>query len=322
MTPDFIIDDIEKAYLRIKVLGYPNKGESIMISLRYDEVELYNIITDCYEIYGSHSWANLLSGNTRIDAFIWTHPDEDHSLGVQTLLDKFDPDGRARIFVPTSLTKDLLERNNKQDAVSTYLYLKNKYNKGRRRQWNEVSLSEYESPRFFISKTIFETKTNVPLDFKLGFMAPIGSIVNRRIDIEKMSSGQMNDMSLFFIVQINSVNYIFGGDLAKQTIQFLDEEHLNNCRFIKIPHHGSKDSIRLVDRIQPLQSSELHSVTTVFGDSNPFDVVLDKYAEKNYSVYSTGRGKEPYGLVEFDYNIKKQESYTVKIEGNAHKARP
>ena len=322
MTDKFFVEDIEKVCLRIKVLGYPHNGESIMISLTCEGKELYNVVTDCYEVCNVHSWSNLLSNDTRINAFIWTHPDEDHSLGVKCLLDRFDPEGNAKIFIPTSLTKDFLVRNKKETALTTYLYLKEKYNKGQRYQWNEVSLIQGEAPRFLISKKIIETTTNFSLDFKIGFMAPISAISNRRTDVSNMSSGQMNDMSLFFIAQIKGANYIFGGDLAKQTIQFLDEDYLNNCRFVKIPHHGSKDPIKLVDKIQPIPSLKCHSVTTVFGETNPFDIVLDRYSEKSEYVYSTGRGEELFGIVEIDYNVTNYDSYTIKLKGNAHQVRP
>lgn len=322
-TIDFFIEDLDKLTLSIKTLGYPCYGESIMISLKDGEHELYNVITDCYEVRSNHNWTDFLSKDTRINAFIWTHPDEDHSMGVATLMETFDPECNARIFIPASLTKELLERNKKDAAIDTYLYLKEKYNVGKKYElWNEVSLTKYEAPRFLISIKIKETSTNITLTFKIGFMAPIGAISNRRIDVENMSSGQMNDLSLFYVVQINSTNYVFAGDLSKQMIQFIDEDYLSNCRFVKIPHHGSKDSIKLIDKIQPSRSLKLHSVTTTFKDSHPFDIVLDKYANKSDAVFSTGRGKEPYGMVEINYNIKNINIFNIELKGNALQVRP
>ena len=60
MTDKFFVEDIEKVCLRIKVLGYPHNGESIMISLTCEGKELYNVVTDCYEVCDVHSWSNLL----------------------------------------------------------------------------------------------------------------------------------------------------------------------------------------------------------------------------------------------------------------------
>ena len=317
------VDNIDNLNLRIQTLGYPNYGESIMISLRDGKKELYNIITDCYEVASNHNWIDFLPDSTRINAFIWTHPDDDHSLGVPNLLNKFDPECNARIFLPTSLTSELLERNNKTAAIETYNYLKERYNTTTKyTQWNEISVAHSEPPRFLISEKIEERSTNIVLNFKIGFMAPIGAISNRRVDVPIMSSGQMNDLSIFYIAQINSVNYIFGGDLTKQTINLLNDDYLNNCRFVKIPHHGSKDSIYLIDKIQILNTLKCHSVTTTFRDSHPYDVTLDKYAHISECVYCTGKGSDQFGLVDIIYNIKDISKYTYYLRGNACSVHP
>lgn len=69
-TIDFFIEDLDKLTLSIKTLGYPCYGESIMISLKDGEHELYNVITDCYEVRSNHNWTDFLSKDTRINAFI------------------------------------------------------------------------------------------------------------------------------------------------------------------------------------------------------------------------------------------------------------
>lgn len=152
-------------------------------------------------------------------------------------------------------------------------------------------------------------------------MLPNSAIINRRVDKNKMSSGEMNHLSLFTVIELNSVRYIFAGDLANINIQFLKDEILDNCRFVKIPHHGSKDPIKLVDKIQQAQDHKMHSVTTTFGGKHPYDDVLNKYAQKSHAVYCTGRGNDQYGLVDIKYNVTMPSTYVVKLEGNAREVR-
>lgn len=322
MTQSIKVDDFGDLHLRIKTLGYPDKGESIMISLMNKDEVVYNIFTDNYDANGFQYWLSELPEDTRIDAFIWTHPDEDHSIGIDKLLDKFDPENNAAIYLPTSLTSQLLKDNEKLAALQSYEYLKNNYNKNRHYKWNEISLCEGEGIRYLVSRKIIDRTTNDSVTFRIGFMLPYSAVINRRVDKPRMNDGEMNDLSLFFIIELNKVRYIFSGDLAEINLQFLEEDYLSSCRFIKIPHHGSKEPIKLIDRIQGLPSLMPHSVSTVFGNTHPYDDVLDLYAKKCLAVYSTGRGNKPYGIVELDYNVKDLTDYNVTLFGNAIKVRP
>ena len=316
------IDNFDKLHLRIRILGYPANGESIMISLLDEDRELHNVFIDNYEVNGYQYWITNLPKETRINAFIWTHPDEDHSLGVDNLLSKFDPEKKAQIYLPTSLTKKILEDNKKVVALPCYSFLQDNYNQRRIYQWNEVSLTEGEGMRYLYQRKIINRKDQSSITFRMGFMLPIGAIVNRRVDKSHMNSGEMNDLSLFTVIELNSARYLFTGDLSKISIQFLEDEFLSNCRFIKIPHHGSNDPIKLVDKIQQIPYHKPVSVTTIFGTTNPDENVLNKYAEKCEVVYSTERGDKQYGMVEINYSVKDINLKTITLAGNAKLVRP
>lgn len=322
MADPIRIDGFENLHLRIRTVGYPNNGESIMISLMNKDEEIFNIFTDSYDDNGYQYWISKLPKSTRIDAFIWTHPDEDHTLGIEKLLTNFDPDKKANIYLPTSLTTDKLTQNGKIAAAKCYNYLKANYNTGTKYNWNEISLMTEESIRYCCKKQFINRNNNNTLTFQIGFMLPNSAITNRRVEKSVMSSGQINDLSIFFVIELNKARYIFSGDLSKTNMQFLDDDFLSRCRFIKIPHHGSKDPIKLVDKIQQLPSAEMYSVTTIFGSSHPYDDVLDRYAEKSTAVYSTGRGNCQYGLVEIDYYIEDINKHTINLDGNASIIRP
>ncbi len=311
------IDSFENLHLRIRTLGYPRAGESILISLMDKERSLYTVLIDSYKERNYNYWLTKLPRDTRIDAFVWTHPDEDHSLGVDDILNQFDPEHKASIFLPTSLTRKLLTDNKKHASLPCYNYLKSHYNRASTYLWKEISVTEDEEIRYCYKMQIADRENNDTVTFRLGFMLPNGSVVNRRVDKRKMNSGEMNHLSLFCVVELNKIRYIFSGDLAEVNIQFLAEDQLSNCRFIKIPHHGSKEPIKLIEKIKPLSSSPTHSVTTVFGASHPYDEVLKEYAKKFEAVFSTGRGNHPYGLVDINYSVSNPVTYELKLAGNA-----
>lgn len=315
------INDLNDLGLRIRTLGYPSMGESCMITLLEGARELCNVFIDSYESDDYSHWHSVLDKETRIDAFIWTHPDDDHSRGIQTLLSDFDPEKKAEIFIPTSLTSGMLEANDKKEGLASYNYLKDTYNDGQKYNWHEVSVDKGEV-RYLFSRKIIDNKSGFVLDLKIGFLLPNGAVVNRRVDKDKMNSGEMNDLSLLSVIELNKARYIFAGDLARQNIQFLDDDMLRDFRFVKIPHHGSKEPVKFIDKIQRLPLGESHSVTTTFRSTHPYDEILNEYEKKCNSVYSTGRGNNQYGMVEIIYNIADINLCRVTLEGNAELVRP
>lgn len=95
------IENFANLYLQIFTIGYPDEGESVITMLFDKSTPLLTIVTDCYCTTLCHAVKKILEkyGNPHIDAFVWTHPHEDHSLGIQDLLDANDPGRTTRIFL-------------------------------------------------------------------------------------------------------------------------------------------------------------------------------------------------------------------------------
>lgn len=137
-----------------------------MISLMDKDKVLFNVFIDDYEINSYQYWIGNLPKDTRIDAFIWTHPDDDHSLGVDRLLKTFDPNKKAQIYLPSSLTKKLLNDNGKTKALTCYNYLKKNYNSKKVYNWNEISLCNDEDIRYVCQRK-FTNRQNITITFQL-----------------------------------------------------------------------------------------------------------------------------------------------------------
>lgn len=310
------ISNFEDLHLIIHVLGYAKEGESIMIELKCGEDVLFRVLTDCYlNAKGSNYWMDNANNFAGISAFVWTHPDKDHTLGIPETLEKLDPDNKAQIYLPSSLDTDFLSKEGKGDAVASLKYLMRSYNRGRRYAWNEISLADGET-RTLLRFSLEERLTGHKISGGLKFLLPQGAVISRRKNSAALTGGQMNDFSIVYVLSINRQSYVFTGDLKKQNIQFLDEDDFLNCRYFKIPHHGSKDPIAVIDLLDPFDSNGVVSTTTVFGEDMPYQDSIEKYKKKSSVIYSTGRGNAEYGLITLDFPLKGDDNMCF-LEGNA-----
>ena len=75
----------------INVIGYKNKGESIVFFLKADGKVVYSGLIDCYE-EASENVALTLLVNEKVKYFnfvCWTHPHDDHTIGLDKVLIEF-----------------------------------------------------------------------------------------------------------------------------------------------------------------------------------------------------------------------------------------
>lgn len=309
------VEDLSNLHVKIRVLGYSPQGETICLSFVDGENEYYTVVTDCYEIDGVRGWSSILPEQTTLFAFVWTHPDDDHSQGINKLMDTFDEDGKAHIFLPIGLTKKYLEENGKSQAATEFENLRKKYNVGRKYQWNEISLGEGEDARRLISILIREKISGRELTAIFGFFLPNGALVSRRLN-EGLGAGEANDFSVVYYMELNGARYLFTGDLANQSIQFINSDWTKDCRFVKIPHHGSKDPVRLIPLISPYED-KMVSVCTVYNTTHPYPEVIDKYKAISSKVISTDKGGNGYGLVELDFYVTDIDKDQEQLVGDA-----
>lgn len=309
-------------YLEVHIVGYPEMGESIVLLLKDSGKVILTLVTDSYYTEQANEVERILqmNGKPPVDIFVWTHPDEDHSVGIEHLLDTYDNNGYAKIYMPSNLSRDIIKCQVAQDA---YRYLMSKYNSGRRYMITSIGVDKDLTLPFW--KFQFrERQSNRKISGSLTFLLPESALTQRRAFEGAENAGDMNDFSIVYILELNGIRYFFGGDMAGQSVQFLmrHKTYLENIRYIKIPHHGSKEPLKLVDMLSPFQMKKAVSTTTIFKDSHPYDVTLDRYGNICAHVSSTHRGVLPYGRVLYNFSMSKMEVPVPVYEGNARQVRP
>lgn len=308
------VNDFEDLTAHVYTIGYPVEGEAILFVLCNKGNPIFTSLTDCYVSDGYNHVEKVISslGNHGIDAFFWTHPDSDHSIGIRDVLDKFDEGKMAHIFLPASFdSKDAYDVSD--DAKKSLVYLYENYNSGRRYRMHHACVTEGECRSLFYFD-IMELKSRgvIRCDFKC--MAPVDAIVARR----KYSGAKdkTNDLSIVYTIEINGCKFLFTGDMTNQTVQFIDGGYLRNVNMIKIPHHASDEPKNFIRLLSGNNIREIVSVTTRKSPNLPVQSVVNAYKGLEHEVYYTGSGTDKYGCVEYCMNIKSM-LHEVACTGNA-----
>lgn len=328
------IDRFDDISIVVYVIGYPKEGESIVLSLQNEHEPIFTIVTDCYEENENNYTIGLLRdiGVGQIDAFVWTHPDRDHSLGIINLLTEFDKNRESTIFIPSTFNGGQWYHVCKE-AHNAINFLMENYNSNNKYQLGFVSLVSGEPPRVLLKKRIIEKTSGNRIDLRIKFIAPNGALAERRDGTR--NDFTLNDLSIVYLFSVNNCHYLFTGDLVDQTIRFIkeqinteDDNYLFNLRFIKIPHHGSSSSEKLIDLLESMllgsemcvDQKSIISVSTVFEKDNlPECAILNRYQNISSRVYCTGNNKgASCGCVKINYNLNGMLKKDPELLGNAY----
>ena len=111
--------DISQLKVKIFAVGYGYIGESIIIFIMNGDRVYYSIVIDCYKIKKKkkgpyiNKTVDILKQHSveRLDILCWTHPHEDHSKGISTLISKYC-DEETKVLFPMYVL------NNTSDIVN------------------------------------------------------------------------------------------------------------------------------------------------------------------------------------------------------------
>ena len=317
----FELDSFDHFELRIYTIGYSRQGESILTLLCDKDRILYSVLTDSFQkqAEGKKTY-NVLDDifgnydNPRIDAFVWTHPDFDHSLGIEYALDTFDPSRGAIVFVPDGLDrKDKYAISGSSKDAFDYLnknYFQNKHG-------IPVSVSFHEE-RKILKLRIKEIASGASVNVDFFFIAPSGEIMLKRAAHEKKFT--INEMSIVYAINMNGRNFLFTGDFEGVNLDMMGTDHMELLQYLKIPHHASYRSNSIIGKIQMLNDMSIVQTVTQKGET-PDTNELNEYLKLGYVYVASDDTvkKDQYGYVLVKYGVRDVNMIDAPyMEGNAH----
>ncbi len=304
----FYISDLR---LKIFVIGYGCYGESTVLLLSNGDVVNYSVVIDSYQYKKDNKFPyinkaiDLLRKHhvKHLDLLCWTHPHDDHSKGLVSILNSFcDED--------TDVLYPMYVENNASDIVQLNLVSKETVNrileinrdglvtanpigvKGGR--YNNVDEFDIVNP--YDEEEIRHVRVDV--------LTPISSKLTKYVNNAQCTDP--NELSITMILDIDGYGFYFGGDTTNEHIDDSNKSKMGKCRFVKIPHHSSSTANHL---LHYLPVDQLDAVcTTVFnwGKSKlPEPTVIKEYQKYFEDVYTTNKDlrRVDYGIIEYEYDF-------------------
>lgn len=294
--------------LKIFTIGYPVKGELVLVTFCDKGRALFTVLTDCYCTgdNGVYNHLDTLHENgafQQIDVFIWTHPDIDHSLGINRILSTYDPNHHAQVFIPEGLidNKDSFVKPS-QDAVDfLYQTYSSKGSWVERRHVHTVS-TDCNEVRDLLMFDVIADDMVTPLLCKFRFVLPY--VEHCKHAAYWNTKLLHNLMSIVYSIEINGRNYVFTGDLLDDGTKQMSSEILTRMNYVKIPHHGSNHSNDFLELMRQQNYTSLTSASTRYNPSNdPKEDVLRAYSELGHVYYVTDDNTPKAGCIETVVNI-------------------
>lgn len=315
-----ILESIDNLYLSIYIIGYTNQGESSVLILYTEKEEkkkiLCSMVIDCYEEDEINRTVDILksfSNKLKLDMLVWTHPHDDHTLGIDKIIKTYCNKNTKII------TSNVLNTTDKYSTTCNNIknFIAN-LNKSQKKRWN---ISQNECMGNILQQTIFPNAGDLLDKLTIKCVAPCSDIISKEI-----GTNEINKLSIGILIELErkdgNINFLFTGDMENQTIRAVaqqqeNEEMPNIYNYIKLPHHGGKSGEYLVKLLDKKNKSQF-GVSTVFKNTirefvehNPERSVLETY--KNYinQVACTSdafNNKYGIGVIHVKYDLGTKEA--------------
>lgn len=314
------ISDCKNLIVKVFIIGYSQKGESIVMLFldKLDNSVLYSIVIDCFSYKGINKTDEILSkyNITNINMLCWSHPDSDHTKGIDVIINKYCSQ-TTKIILPQGLNGkdyDLIGYNKDDKKIINRIIKLNQ-------RMKKVQLTASVSPNLYQPMDEFSI-VNYPdkISVNIHALSPHSSLINERIGNDKKI--KKNDLSVVLFVEIgNSYKFVFCSDIENYSINSLKRDCFEEAILVKIPHHTSTTSDDLLSMLVN-QDNNMLSCTTVYKAHNLPDAnLLQKYKSKCTRVYTTGTKEtkiNKYGIIEYTFDFYDEKNIHVKCYGHAH----
>lgn len=239
---------------QIYVVGHSTQGECIIVTLHGDQSIIYSCVVDSFVFDDKIVPKELLHemGIEHITDLFWTHPHDDHSNGILELIADFGP---KNVYIPSEL--QTLPQN--CTSISTQvLTTLNTYRTYDRRSPHQPKIQSIAT-----NTTLYDDAFRVgpyKIPFNMFTIAPCSGKVRQNSINEHFSS--LNDYSIVVSLNIGDFSLLLTGDVQNRMIAYAADDLFRTVptpNILKIPHHGSKESLDIVD---------------LFDDDSPVDIAI------------------------------------------------
>lgn len=265
---------------KLFVAGHSVQGESIIFVLYGDKEIIYSCVVDSFALNDRIVPKDLLYalGIEHITDLFWTHPHDDHSDGILDLIEEFKPDNvylsnELHSLAPdnTSLSANVLEQINKYKSYD-------------RRYRYQPKIQGIGTNTGLRSEILRVGSYIIPFD--MFTIAPCSGKV-RRNAIENRFS-ELNDYSLVVSINIGDFSVLLTGDVQDRMIGYANDDlyrPVPTPNILKVPHHGSKDSLNITRLFSDDQVVDI-AITTAKQSSNlPRNEAIQHYTSRCQNIF-------------------------------------
>lgn len=299
------LNKVQDLFIEIYLIGYNSAGESIVFLIKSKSPEekiIFSGVIDCYEEKGVNKTIELLNSFNidKINFLCWTHPDEDHSVGVDKIIDNYT-DKDTRIVIPQSLIELSDKLSNDTKILCNNIAKKIK----KKKDIEMYDVVEAQAEMKLIDLSIGSELRVNPYKFYIHSISPFYNLILSQYDNAKLKN---NHFSVALLMEFEGINLIFASDIEERTIKrFYDNVSLpDEIHYIKIPHHGSDKSKIFLEFLDYSGiNNHLVSCSTVYSNAKlPSISLLNDYKSRSSRTFCTNckiktntNGKYGYGVM-------------------------
>lgn len=312
----FFLFFLKSLILDIYLIGYKEIGESILFIVYTDNEPSYCGIVDCYAEEDLNVTLDLLDqlNIKKLNFFCWTHPDLDHSLGIKKVLSKFDL-RETKIILPENISGSEYEYNDELNETFKFINEGIKPLRGRHKL-DVKTASDYKN----LLILDYNNPSGLPFRMSIQSVAPNSTIVRSRLQTTRFHK---NDYSIGLVLSIGEVNVLLLGDVENTTLNSFEEYYIpEKIEYIKVPHHTSNGSNKLLAFLNKESKTEV-ACTTIFKSNNiPDRTLINRYKDFAKEFYCTGllqgAPSNDFGIIKTSFDIV-QKKYNVELRGNSYR---
>lgn len=301
--------------VEVNVIGYKTQGESIVLFVRVDSNIVFSAVIDSYSYKDINKTIEILEKNKvkHINYLCWTHPDEDHSKGLNEIIERY-VNTNTLINIPENV--EVSDYKCSSQTSKIFDLLKDNLKLRKNNRYRVYTVSDF--------KDILVYEKNLKINYhekeyviEIKSIAPNSNLIREEF---RLGTFNKNKHSIAFLFYFGNLIFLFGGDIENPTIKQFNKTKIPAIfDFIKIPHHGSNSSTALLDLIERTNIS--CTTSYVKGCSNnPDKDVMQRYKEISRYVYSTcnldNNYKNDFGVICTVFDVINQ-SFKTFLEGNA-----